>query len=156
MSDPLSIAGSAGGIVSLGLAVCGEIVEYGRAYRDFDDDIQNMVTKAESLCVPLNTLEEIIKETEVTEPDAAADLSNKIMGIHGCVKRIQDTLERYGPKSAPDGFSDKTKNQLKKAVYHFRKHALRDTMADLDSMQITLQTALDVYACFQPSWGATH
>lgn len=151
MSDPLSIAGSAVGIVSLGLAVCGEIVEYGRAYRHFDDDIQNMVIKAESLCVPLNTLEEIIKETEVTEPDAAADLFNKIMGINGCVKRIQDTLKRYGPKSAPDGLNDKTKNQLKKAVYHFRKHALKDMMADLDSMQITLQTALDVYACFQPS-----
>lgn len=151
MSDPLSVAGSAVGIVSLGLVVCREIVDYGRAYRDFGDDIQSMVTKAESLCVPLNALEEIIKETEVTEPDAAADLSNKITGINGCAKRIQDTLQRYGPKSAPDGFSDKTKDQLKKAVYHFRKHALKDMMADLDSMQITLQTALHVYACFRPS-----
>lgn len=44
MSDPLSVTGSAVGVISLGLVVCGEIVAYGRDYRDYGEDIRNMTT----------------------------------------------------------------------------------------------------------------
>lgn len=60
MSDPLSVTGSAVGVISLGLAVCGEIVAYSRACRDYGDDIRSMTTKDESLCIPLKVLREII------------------------------------------------------------------------------------------------
>ncbi|KAJ6086643.1 hypothetical protein N7467_005557 [Penicillium canescens] len=146
MSDPFSATGSAVGVISLGLVVCGEIVAYGRGYRDYGEDIRNMTTKAESLCVPLRTLREMIEKCRITQPDAAADLSEKAMSINVSVTRLQDILKRYGPNNAPEDFSDKARNQLKRALYHFRKDALRDMAADLDSIQTILQTTLSVYA----------
>lgn len=56
MSDPFFVIGSAVGAIYLGPVVCGEIVAYGRAYRDYGEDIRKMTTKAESLCIPLKAL----------------------------------------------------------------------------------------------------
>ncbi|OJJ50104.1 hypothetical protein ASPZODRAFT_1104449 [Penicilliopsis zonata CBS 506.65] len=146
MGDPFSATSNAVEIVSLGLTVCGEIVAYGRAYRDYGEDIRNMTTKAESLRVPLKALKEMIEKTRISQPDAAADLSEKAMSLNASVTRLQDIIKRYEPTNAPAAFPDKARNHLKRAVYHFRKETLQDIGADLDSMQTILQTALAVYA----------
>lgn len=108
-----------------------------------------MTMKAESVCVPLKALREIIEETRMTHPDTATDLSKKAMDITVSVKRLQGILERYGPRASSD-LPGKAKNQLKRAVYHFRKETLRDMGTELDSMQNILQTSLAVYALTSP------
>ncbi|KAK4909462.1 hypothetical protein LTR66_017491, partial [Elasticomyces elasticus] len=146
MSDPLSVAGSAVGVISLGLVVCGEIVDYGRAYRDYDEDIRSITAKAESLNETLEDLKDAIKLTQTSQPRTALRLSNKVIGIKEHITRLKSVLKRYGPGDPVEGFARKARNQVKKSVYHFRKDVLREMAADLDSLQNTLQTALLVYS----------
>lgn len=145
MSDPFSVASGAVGVISLGLVVCGEIVDYGRAYRDYDEDIRNITTKAESLGETLEDLDDAINFAQTTQPIAATKLSNKVIGIKQHITRLKNMLERYGPGNPADGFAHKARSQAKKALYAFRKEALQNMAADLDSLQTTLQTALAVY-----------
>ncbi|CAI7649412.1 unnamed protein product [Penicillium bialowiezense] len=150
MSDPFSVASGAVGVISLGLVICGEIVDYGRAYRGYDEDIRNITAKAESLSETLEDLDDAIKFAQTTQPIAAARLSNKVIGIKQRITRLESVLKRYGPGNPVDGFARKARNQVKKTVYAFRKEALQDMAADLDSLQSTLQTALAVKLTTHP------
>lgn len=146
MSDPFSVAGSAVGVISLGLSVCGKIVDYCRAYHGYDEDIRKVTANAESLGETLQDLDDVINITQTIQPIAAFRLSKKIVGIEEQIKRIESVLKRYGPDKNTEGFSQKARNQVKKSIYAFRKDALREMAADLDGLQKNLQTALEVYA----------
>ncbi|KAJ5731471.1 uncharacterized protein N7483_005979 [Penicillium malachiteum] len=95
MSDPFSVAGSAVGVISLALSICGKIVDYGRAYRGYDEDIHNITAKAKSLNETLEALEEAIKFTQATQPKATTDLSTKVIGIKETIARLKSMLKRY-------------------------------------------------------------
>ena len=49
MADPLSIAGSVVGIISLGIQAAESLVQYYTSFRDQEDDIANVVRKLKSL-----------------------------------------------------------------------------------------------------------
>lgn len=145
MSDPLSITGSAVGVISLGLVVCGQIVEYGRTYKGYRDDIQRMISKADTVCTPLKVLREIIEMKQINQPDTAVDISKKVMSIDAYIGRLRATIKRYGPTGTSDGLSNKARNQAKRAVYYFRKETLREISLDLDNMQSILHTTMSMY-----------
>lgn len=139
MSDPLSVAGTAVGIISLGLQVCGEIVSFCQAYRGFDEDIQLIGEKADGLRQPLRVLRRIIEDFGTTDPTIASDLEKKAKTIEKVIQRL---------KKATDGYSSlpcdrvSFRFQLKKAAYPFRKEGLSDMANDLDSVQAMLNTAI--------------
>ncbi|KAJ5382404.1 hypothetical protein N7517_000315 [Penicillium concentricum] len=143
MSDPLSVAGTAVGIISLGLQVCGEIVSFCQAWRGFDEDIQNIGQKANGLCMPLRSLRQLIKDFRTTDPTIANDLEEKAKSIEEAIKRLKTAVDRYARTTSEQG---SLRFQLKKAAYPFRKEWLRDMADDLDSVQGVLATALLIYS----------
>ncbi|CAI7614167.1 unnamed protein product [Penicillium glandicola] len=141
MSDPLSVAGTAVGIISLGLQVCGEIVSFCQAWRGFNEDIQNITEKADGLRMPLRALREMIEDFRTTDPTIASDLETKAMSIERAIKRLKTATDRYASTTSD---TDSLRFQLKKAAYPFRKEGLRDMASDLDSIQLVLHTALQI------------
>ncbi|KAJ5434000.1 hypothetical protein N7491_004595 [Penicillium cf. griseofulvum] len=139
MSDPISVAGTAVGIISLGLQVCGEIVSFCQAWQGFNDDIQNIGQKADGLRMPLRALRRLIEDFRTTDPTIATDLEQKAKSIEQAIKRLKTATDRYS-STASD--TDSFRFQLKKAAYPFRKEGLRDMASDLDSVQGVLDTAL--------------
>jgi DNA-binding transcriptional MerR regulator len=142
MSDPLSIAGSAVGIISLGLQVCGEIVSYCQSWRGFDEDIQRITEKADALRMPLKQLRELIEDTQRTNPADASDLEEKTQSLQQAIMRLKAARDRYSSTNSvsPNGF----RYQVKKAKYPFKKDGLREMCSDLDSIQLVLQTTLQM------------
>ncbi|KGO45164.1 hypothetical protein PEX1_000030 [Penicillium expansum] len=141
MSDPLSIAGTAVGIISLGLQVCGEIVSFCQAWRGFNEDIQNISEKADAARMPLRTLRELIEDFHTTDPAIARDLENKARSIEQVIKRLKTATDRYATGTSN---TESFRLQLKKAAYPFKKEALREIASDLESVQAMLQTALQM------------
>ncbi|KAF7519774.1 hypothetical protein PCG10_009817 [Penicillium crustosum] len=141
MSDPLSVAGTAVGIISLGLQVCGKIVSFCQAWRGFNEDIQNIGQKADGLRMPLRALRELIEDIRTTDPAIASDLENKAKSIEHVIKRLKTATDRYASTTSdPDSF----RFQLKKGAYPFRKEGFREMASDLDSIQVVLHTALQM------------
>lgn len=145
MADPLSIAGTALGVISLALQVREEIASYCKAWRGAQEDIQDVANKAEGLAVPLRALQEIIQNTQLTNPDIAADLLSKVQILQVGVERVQASVRKCRPDFeafAGKGFSDRLRAYRKRSAYPFRKDALRALATDLDGMQVNLQTSL--------------
>lgn len=137
MSDPFSVAGSAVGVISLGLHVCGKIVSYAQALRGQNDDIQHLVTKAEDVRSSLKNLRELIEDTRDDSPDFASDLESKALALEVQVKKLHAKVETYKPVTT-ESIHDKARSTLKKAIYPLKKEAL----FEMDDMQKTIQTAL--------------
>ncbi|CAG7925023.1 unnamed protein product [Penicillium olsonii] len=151
MSDPLSVAGSAVGIISLGLQVCGEIVSYCQAWRGFDEDIQRITEKADGLCMLLKGLREIIEYAQRNSHAEASDLESKTQSLQKAILRLKSATDRCASTGSitPNGF----RHQLKKATYPFKKEGLREISTDLDSIQIPLK---QLFTCkLQASFGVS-
>ncbi|KAJ5370920.1 uncharacterized protein N7496_007012 [Penicillium cataractarum] len=145
MADPFSTASGAIGVISLGLQVTQQLITYCQAYRSYDEDAQRMESKAESLRRPLRALREIIEDAQVFNPELAADLSEKTLGLQRMVDRLKMAIDRYLP-AIPEKFPGRIKGQLKKVVYPFRKDGLREMFEDLDGIQNALHTTLSIHS----------
>jgi Na+-translocating ferredoxin:NAD+ oxidoreductase RnfD subunit len=76
--------------------------------------------------MPLKALREMLEETQVTEPEIAEDPEKKVQIIYSSMNSLKQTIERYKPTIAFDGFSDKARFQFKRAAYLFRKDKLHE------------------------------
>ncbi|CAI7599445.1 unnamed protein product [Penicillium pancosmium] len=150
MSDPFSVAGSAVGVISLGLQVCGKIVNYTQAVRGQNDDIQNLASKAENIRCSLKQLRELIEETRDDSPDFASDLEVQAFGLKANVEKLRAKIEQYKPV-ATETFQDKARSTFKKVIYPLKKEALFEIGGCLDGMQATLRTALSIFELKQDS-----
>lgn len=74
MSDPFSVAGSAVGIVSLGLAVCQGIIGYYNAYKGQEDEVDEMLEKTSRLASILKLLKPHLDRHKVAHPQTIDQL----------------------------------------------------------------------------------
>lgn len=135
------LAGTAVGIISLGLQVCQGIVSYSQAWRGYDEDIQNTRNKAKALHMLLKTLRETIEKLQHTRPEVAGDLEDKAMSMHSSIEKLRKIVDRFKP-ALSEAFPEKVRAQLKKGVYYFQKDTLKDIQNHLDQIQNVLQTSL--------------
>jgi hypothetical protein len=87
----------------------------------------------------------MIDDTQITNPDIARDIEQKLFGLRKAVDHLQKSVDRYKPSLISDRFPDRMQQQLNKVAYPFRKDILRDMVQDLDSLQIFIQTTLQMY-----------
>ncbi|KGO37124.1 hypothetical protein PEXP_001490 [Penicillium expansum] len=138
------LAGTAVGIISLGLQLCQGIVSYSEVWRGYDEEIQNTNNKAKALRMLLKTLRDTIEDLQETRPEVAADLEEKAMSMHSSIEKLRKIVERFKP-ARPEAFPEKVRAQLKKSVYYFQKDSLQDMQNHLDQIQNVLQTSLLIY-----------
>lgn len=142
MSDPFSIASGAVGVISLGIQLCKHITEYAEGWRGYDEDIESIGLKAESLKGPLKQLRDLVEDTRLTDSETANNISNKVLELERCLKRLENRLAQAKPVIS-DSLKERLRNKLKKVAYPVRaQNALRDIKADLESIQATIQFAL--------------
>lgn len=135
------LAGTAVGIISLGLQLCQGIVSYSEAWRGYDEEIQNTNNKAKALRTLLKTLRDTIEDLQETRPQVAADLEEKAMSMHSSIEKLRKIVERFKPARS-EAFPEKVRAQLKKSVYYFQRDSLQDMQNHLDQIQNVLQTSL--------------
>ncbi|KAJ5922331.1 hypothetical protein N7516_010034 [Penicillium verrucosum] len=140
----MELAGTAVGIISLGLQVCQGIVSYSQTWRRYDEEIQNARNKAKALRMLLKTLRDTIEELQQTRPEVAADLEEKAMSMRSSIEKPKKIVDRFKPAQS-EAFPDKVRAQLKKGVYYFQKDTLQDVQNHLDQIQNVLQTSLLIY-----------
>lgn len=105
MSDPLSVAASAVGIISIRLQDCGQIVFYSQACKACGEDIKSFGSKAGINRALLKRLRDLFEDTEYTDPEITDDLNERISDIGEIAERIHAKLEKC--KSVANGLCDK-------------------------------------------------
>lgn len=147
MGDPFSVAGSAVGVVSLGLQVCQGLASYINKYRSADKEVRNCKCKVDGLNLILQELYDLLTGADGTDPSLSGKFKVALRMITDCKGGIED-LERTLPKiqsnsSEPSqGVFPKIKTASKRALYPFRRDALVGLLPVLEGLQENLDTAL--------------
>ncbi|KAJ5392378.1 hypothetical protein N7509_007868 [Penicillium cosmopolitanum] len=147
MSDPLSVTGSAVGVISLGLSICNAIIRYAQNAQGQSDDMQYLATKASNIRSLLKNLRELIEETENDLPDVAEDLESKALGLQAYLDKLNGPIKQYErAQVAATGVRSRARRTWETAVYHFKKEELFEVRDCLQSMEMDLNTALNVFS----------
>ncbi|KAI1387790.1 ankyrin repeat-containing domain protein [Hypoxylon trugodes] len=105
MSDPLSISGSAAGLISLGLVSTKILYKFYEDYRDRKDNLTNIVGNLEKLEAILEFLKRTTKDSDIVSHD---EESRRL--IESCVQDCKQHMKKLHEESQK--FGSKPKNDL--------------------------------------------
>lgn len=89
MGDPLSIAGSAAGLLSPGIQVMQSLVDFYTLYKDQDSELAGTIEKLDSLLVILESLEKALSNRKF-QVDERSLIKNIETSIENCDELIHE------------------------------------------------------------------
>lgn len=143
MSDPVSLAGTAVGIVSLGLSVCQGLVSYYSTFRDYSKDTKNILQKLEGLKDVLQVLEEFFQNYDDLQPETKAVKTAK-RNILACKDGMKQLNEIMGKCKAVSISVKPEREFISRALYPFRRDTIKAALEHIESLQSNLDTSIDV------------
>ncbi|KAK7227439.1 hypothetical protein V2G26_015442 [Clonostachys chloroleuca] len=138
MADPLSVAGSAVGIVSLGLTAAQGLIQYYQAYRGQSEDVVHTTTKLELLLDLLENLQILLssRKSHAKDGDLLDKVNSYVEDSYEPIQELEEQLNKLRKTSDRDviaslhGFG-------RRLVYPLRKSTLQKLEADIeDSVQV--------------------
>jgi hypothetical protein len=149
MSDPFSVTGSAVGVASLGLTLCQGFLAYYGPYKAFNDDINEVLSRIQSLNYILLLLRERCsmlsspEESPLTQPEAL--VTDQIVNCRKGLEKLQKMLEKCKAACPSDNeHAPRFKNHIDRFMYPFRRDTLMQLMATVNWLQSNVDTSLQV------------
>ncbi|KAL3477308.1 hypothetical protein BJX99DRAFT_269908 [Aspergillus californicus] len=143
MADPISIAASAAGLLSLGIESCKLIVHYWQEVRGFDDKIDSIALQADGLLSTLQQINTLLSQADGIHPKIAADIKAKVLQNEVWIKKVHERVMLWSRSAQQnDHLGNRLRATAKKAVFPFHKESLTGTMDILQGLQMNLHTAL--------------
>ena len=140
MADPLSIVGTAAGLVSLGLQLYGGLSDYIDGVKCSREEIVSAARRLESFKDCLHAIESALPGLHSLE-----GLPSVIRCIRLCEEQMAELATLLGEvMEQPLGgqLRDRIARQKQKLVYPFRREKLRRLEDRLNSLNSTLSTAV--------------
>ncbi|ESZ91874.1 hypothetical protein SBOR_7739 [Sclerotinia borealis F-4128] len=134
MTDPLSAASGAIGIISFGLQIAQTLVKYCSECKDFNKDITLFKSKAESLSLILQQLDNKLRPYESKNGSLPTSVVNVIRNCESSLQTLDEELEKHGKNTV-----------FKRLAYPFVKGSLTTKNTMLDSLQNNLTVALQLF-----------
>ncbi|KAJ5249128.1 hypothetical protein N7468_000579 [Penicillium chermesinum] len=140
MGDPLSLTGTAVGIVSLGLSVCQGLVSYYSALRSYSQDTKNVINKLEGLKDVLAGLEALLQRLGPLQTETAAikTAERHILACRGGLSQLKEIMDKCEETSSglQRGYS--------RALYPFRRDTIGSVLKHVESLQSNLDTSMHI------------
>ncbi|CAI0655254.1 unnamed protein product [Colletotrichum noveboracense] len=143
MADPLGIAGTAAGLVSLGLQLYGEISKYIKAVKGREDDLRVARQNAEVLKKCLNAIKGATSSTNIAQTASKDAVEECVASCIDELKQLDELLTHLRDSTTPaDSLSAKVKAKGRQLMYPLHKDDIVDLEKRLTSTNDVLQTAL--------------
>ncbi|KAL9122532.1 MAG: hypothetical protein Q9187_000914 [Circinaria calcarea] len=151
MADPVSAAGTAVGVVSVGIQVCQGLLSYYAAWKSYSGDITHLYSKIDGFKSTLENLETTLQTLSPQSTSATQNVIEKIASCQNAIEKLREILGKCRSINVPQGIRGKVKMHGENALYPLRKgilQGLKTTIADLqDNLDSALQTlTLDIMA----------
>lgn len=146
MSDPLSVAGGAAGVVSLGLTVCQGLLAYYRPFKSFQEEIDNVTCRIEALEGILKALQNVLFANASVLASSDEPVNSAVDSILRCQKglrTLEKTLKNCSATKVPQN-SFGSKLQTSRILYPFRRETLMSLMETITWLQENVNTTLNV------------
>jgi hypothetical protein len=150
MSDPLSVAGSAVGIISLGIQVCQGLISYLQSFKSQDQDIQDSLNDIQTVTSILYSLKDVLPKVDKSASETPA--------IRRCLAESEEKLREFqqfslklraneSPKHDVLGRMDHARRAL---LYPFREGKLKSLCQSLNGLLQNLSLCLDINSLYVP------
>jgi hypothetical protein len=145
MADPLSVAGSLVGIISLGIRVTQFLVDFYEACKGQKSDVANIATKLTRL---LNVLKSLHRQ--LTDRNFRVEKQDLLKHIEGSIEACEDNIRELLTRvekfkgSSGDSIQAAIRTATRQLAYPFKQSTLRKLEADIDEIVSHLTLALQV------------
>ncbi|MCJ1427238.1 hypothetical protein MMC29_005141 [Sticta canariensis] len=145
MSDPVSVAGTAMGVISLGIQVTQSLVEYYTSYKSQYSALADMVERLEYLSDIFQSLKKTLLDRQV-QTEEQSFIKSIYVSIRHCdelIYELQEECQKFR-KTSSDGFAAKIKVAGRRVTYPFRESTLQKLNENIGGIQENLSSALDI------------
>ena len=143
MSDPVSIAGTAVGVVSLGITVCQGLVSYYASWKDYEVDIKHTHGYLEDVSNKLQAAHTVL-QTGSFPAEVKQQVESAISICVNHIDTLNTKLAKVRSTKLPVGIRDKVKSNLLRAQYPFKEKTLRKLQDSTTALQTNLVVALNL------------
>ena len=145
MADPLSIAGSVAGLISLGIQATQSLVEFYSSYKHQDSEIAGMTERLESLLSVLQTLDETLsnRKFQADEQRLIRNIETSLENCDEFIQELQEECQKF-VKATSGGIKAGFRVAGRRATYPFRQSTLQKLDEDIGEVRSNLSTAIDV------------
>jgi hypothetical protein len=146
MTDPFSVAGSAVGIVSLGLTVCKELISYVGHVKDRDLEVELISGRMEKLTEYLEQLQAIVNrvdsQTTMFGSNVTAMATSGIEACAAALRKVETKLPSTIDPHNDTTFRGQARAWKTRLAYPFRREDILFLKDLVESVQQNLTTAL--------------
>ena len=145
MSDPLSIAGSVAGLISLGITVTQTLVDFYTSYKHQDSELIGTIERLDNLLTILLSLKQALSNRKfaVDERDLIKKIQTSIENCDELIYELQGECQKFS-KTTSDGIKAVVKVAGRRATYPFRQSTLQKLDEDISELRDNLSVALSV------------
>jgi hypothetical protein len=145
MADPLSVAGTAVGIISLGIQVAQSLWDYYEAIENQHSDVAHTMQKLDHLLGILKHLQQQIDKRTFRsgEQDLLDDIESAIDQCGECIEELQEEASKFKRQPA-DGFRAVARATARRIAYPLRQSTLQKLDEDIDEAVAQLSLALQL------------
>ncbi|OAG39695.1 hypothetical protein AYO21_06163 [Fonsecaea monophora] len=143
MGDPLSVAASVAGLLSLGLQSTEYLYKYYTACRDQHQDLAKIADQLGSLLESVQIIDEIVRTRtwRRNEQSILQSIENSITHSEEAIKGLQREVDKF--KNEPNNdWKKKVVSVGRRAAYPFKRSTLEDLGDDVNEFRGNLLTAL--------------
>jgi hypothetical protein len=145
MADPLSIAGLATGVISLGLQVAGGLVDYLDTVKARSEELSSAKQQATTMTDLLLTIQDLLPQVQSGWPASATIIERQVKSCNTELTALNTLLIELSPTATTSsGIRLRLEEQQKKLKYPFNRSHIRRLEDRLAKVNSALQTALQV------------
>lgn len=141
------IASGAIGVVSLGLEIVKELLNYYGAWKDRDKDVSSMCNSADHLSRTLEILSSKIEPPAAFDPIVKTNVEENIKTVNDAIQKLKHELERIQATTAlstKSGIRSTMRRHMYRALYPFKEETLRKIGSMLSDVRSNLNLVLQV------------
>ena len=143
MFDPVSIAGTAVGVISLGLSVCQSLVSYYQSWNSCDNDVQESVRSLQDITYTLGLLKTRLPNAPFCA-DAVNHIKISITHVEDTITKLNGILTECERHQAPTNSKERVLTSSRRAIYPFRKATIQRLQATVRGLQQNLGAVVQV------------
>jgi len=145
MGDPLSVAASVAGLLSLGIQVTQSLVTYYTSYRNQDSHVARTISRLEALLETFQDLSETLSRRRFVpdEQSLIAQVESSIQDCKDLIFELQQEVEKFSDDSK-SGLRTAIKTASRRLAYPLRQSTLQKLDEDIGDIRENLSFALNV------------
>ena len=145
MADPISVAGTAVGVISLGIQVTQSLVNYYSSYKGQNADLLHMAERLDGLLDIFQCLDKALSDRnpQADEQSLMKTIETSTQSCVGLIRELQVECQKFG-KIPSNELIAAVKAAGRRMTYPFRKSTLQKLDEAIGEIRVNLSSALEV------------